>query len=478
MVSVAWLALAAVVAGGALIVWSAVAGSAAAAGRGAALRLPWLAAGALVACAVLLALAWQAVPGLPGLLGSRVGHLALGQAAILLAAGLAAAWLHSRAGEVAAAARLAWRRGISAAMGALGLLVLLLALSIWRQPAQALALVSWPFAWRYDPDLPVSPHTWNRLWLALAQSAVALALLVAALFARRWRLALLAGAAALALATSWPQPRLLLTEARDTSFQRSPLAFSDANVLQGGRLYAQHCASCHGAAADGRGPLAASLPVWPSVLGAALFDNRLEGELYWRVAQGGQAPASRDAHGLHAALRPDEIWQVLDYLRLHAYGTSGGAGMPAIPAPVVALTCRDGRANRLTGLRGLPVRVVAQAAGAPDEPQDPRLLTVALTRGRAGATDADCVAADPAAWEAYALAAGVPPDNLAGAQFLLDRRGWLRARLLPHAAPAWTSADDVCGPGGRMEAGNARGLGDILLAMDRAPIAMTELRRN
>ncbi|WP_313698086.1 hypothetical protein [Achromobacter sp.] len=95
--SVAWLALAAVVAGGALIVWSAVAGSAAAAGRGAALRLPWLAAGALVACAVLLALAWQAVPGLPGLLGSRVGHLALGQAAILLAAGLAAAWLHSRA---------------------------------------------------------------------------------------------------------------------------------------------------------------------------------------------------------------------------------------------------------------------------------------------------------------------------------------------------------------------------------------------
>ncbi|WP_224776781.1 c-type cytochrome [Achromobacter insolitus] len=476
MVSAAGLALAAAVAGGALMVWSAVAGNAS--GRGTALRLPWVAAGALVASAVLLALAWQAVPGLPGLLGSRVGHLALCLAAILLVASLAAAWLHSRAREVAPAAIPGWRRGVAAALGALGMLVLLLALSIWRQPADALALVSWPFAWRYDPDLPVSPHTWNRLWLALTQSAVAVALLVAALFARRWRLALLAVAAALALAASWPAPRLLLTEARDTSYQRSPLAFSDANVLQGGRLYAQHCASCHGATADGRGPLAASLPVWPSVLGAALFDNRLEGELHWRLAHGGHAPAERAQHVLDGALQPDEIWRVLDFLRLHAYGTSGGVGMPAIPAPVVTLTCRDGRADRLTGLRGLPVRVVAFVEGAPAEPQDPRLLTVALTRGRTGAMDADCVAADPAAWEAYALAAGVPPDGLAGAQFLVDRRGWLRAQRLPHAAPAWTSADDVCGPGGRMEAGNARGLGEILLAMERAPIALTDLRRN
>lgn len=478
MVSAAGLALAAAVAGGALMAWSAAAGKAAAEGGGAALRLSWLAAGALVASAVLLALAWQAVPGLAGLLGSRMGHLALAIAAVLLLAGLGAAWLHSRAGEVAAAARTAWRRGAAAAMGALGLLVALLAVSIWRQPADALALVAWPFAWRYDPDLPVSPHTWNRLWLALAQSAVALALLVAALFARRWRLALLVAAVALAMATSWPQPRLLLTEARTTSYQRSPLAFSDANVLEGGRLYAQHCASCHGAAADGRGVLAASLPVWPSVLGAALFDNRLEGELYWRVAHEGPASAERVSHRFDGVLQADEIWQVLDFLRLQAYGTSGGTGMPAIPALVVSLSCRDGRASRLSGLRGLPVRVVAQAAGAPDEPQDPRLLTVALTRGGVGATDADCVAADPTAWDAYALAAGVPAEGLAGAQFLVDRHGWLRARMLPHAAPAWTSADDVCGPGGRMEAGNARGLGEILLAMDRAPIAMTDARRD
>ena len=44
---------------------------------------------------------------------------------------------------------------------------------------------------------------------------------------------------------------------------------------------------------------------------------------------------------------------------------------------------------------------------------------------------------------------------------MVDRRGWLRARRLPGAAPAWTSADNVCGPDGRME-NSAQGLGELL----------------
>ncbi|EHK67302.1 c-type cytochrome [Achromobacter arsenitoxydans] len=468
MVSAQWLALAAAAAGAAMMAWAGAAGRVR--GEGA-LRLPWLAAGALGASAALLALGWRTVQDLPGLLGSRVGHLALSMSGILLLAGLGAAWLHSRAPAVRARALPSWRRGVALAMGALALLVLMLALSVWRQPENALALARWPFAWRYDPDLPVSPHTWNRLWLALAQSAAALVLLVCALFARRWRLALLAASGALALATSWPQPRLLLTEAHPMSYQRSPLSFTDANVLQGGRLYRQHCASCHGAAADGRGARAAGLPAWPSVLGAALFGNRLDGDIYWRVARDGQASGGPAEHGFGAALRPDEIWQVLDFLRLQAYGASGGAGMPAVPAPVVALACRDGRTARLDGLRGLPLRIVAHAPGAPEEPQDPRVLTVALTRGLEADVNADCVATDVLAWDAYALAAGTSPDALAGAQFMVDRRGWLRARRLPGAAPAWTSADNVCGPAGRMESTSARGLGELLSAMDSAPIA-------
>ncbi|MCY1194784.1 Cytochrome C oxidase, cbb3-type, subunit III [compost metagenome] len=477
MVNTGGLALAAVAAGAAMLAWSRSARrvpQAGAAGPG----LPRLAAGALGAAGGLLVLGWRQAQGVPGLLGSRLGHLVLAVVLVLLLAAAGAAWLHRRLASASAAERPAWRRLEAMLTGALALLALVFGTAIWRLPGEALAIAHWPFAWRYDPDLPVSPHTWRRLWAALAQTGAAAVLVAAALAAGRWRLACLAAAAALALAADWPRPQMLLTEANRSSYQRSALPFSDANLLDGGRLYQAHCAACHGAAADGRGERAAGLPVWPSVLGPALFENRLEGDLHWRVAKGGQVSSGRPAMpAFGQTLDPRQIWQVLDYLRLRAYAAGGGAGMPAVPAPVVALDCRDGRATRLSGLRGLSLRVVAYAPRAPEEPQDPRLLTVALTRDGAGRPDADCVAAGAQAWDAYALAAGVPPDELAGAQFLVDRRGWLRARRLPGAAPAWTSADNVCGPAGRMEDGSAGGLGELLLAMDRAPIALPDIRR-
>ncbi|KOQ52807.1 cytochrome C, partial [Achromobacter xylosoxidans] len=71
------------------------------------LPLPWLAALALAAVGGVLALGWQRVQGAPGLLGSRLGHLALAVAAVLLLAALVACWLHSRAPERAGQA---WRR--------------------------------------------------------------------------------------------------------------------------------------------------------------------------------------------------------------------------------------------------------------------------------------------------------------------------------------------------------------------------------
>ncbi|CUJ57299.1 c-type cytochrome [Achromobacter xylosoxidans] len=494
MVSNAALALAALVAPAGMLACLAAArrrGDAITAG----LPLPWLAALALAAVGGVLALGWQRVQGAPGLLGSRLGHLALAVAAVLLLAALVACWLHSRAPERAGQA---WRRAGATVLAALALLATLLALAIAWQPEEALAIAHWPFTWRYDPDLPVGTHTWRRLGLAAGLTAAALALLVGALFARRGRLVWLTAAAGLLASASWPAPRMLLTEATATSYQRSPLVFSDRNLLQGARVYQSHCAACHGERADGRGPLAPGLPTWPSVLGAALFENRLEGELHWRLTQGGHGHAvgaqggdGRSGSGLPGdrpaaaarvagppqALTADEIWQVLDYLRVHAYGVNGGAGMPAVPAPVVALSCRDGRAVTLAGLRGLPLRVVAAMPGAPPEPQDPRLLTVALTRGGPLPGDADCAAVDEDAWNAYALAAGLAPQGLAGAQFMVDRRGWLRARRLPGAAPAWTSADNVCGPGGRMENTTAQGLGALLLAMDRAPIGIPDTRR-
>ena len=332
--------------------------------RGGRARLAWASAWTLAGVAGLVALGWSRAQGLPGLLGSRAGHLALASSAALALA-LAAAWLWRREADTDSHDGKPARRGAVLAAGALALLALLLGQGFAWQGGESLAVAHWPFAWRYDADLPVSPHTWRRLAWAGAQMASAVLLALAAWRWRRWRIALSLAAIALGASVSWPHPRMLLTEARATSYQHSPLPFSDRELLRGAALYQAHCASCHGAGADGRGVRAASLPRWPSVLGPALFDNRLEGELHWRVAHGGDAPQDAPAMpAFGAALSDDDIWRVLDYLRLQAYGLSGGAGMPAVPAPAVALSCRDGRAAWLTDLRGLPVRVLAQAPGA------------------------------------------------------------------------------------------------------------------
>ena len=368
-------------------------------------------------------------------------------------------------------------RGAVLAAGALALLALLLGQGFAWQGGESLAVAHWPFAWRYDADLPVSPHTWRRLAWAGAQMASAVLLALAAWRWRRWRIALSLAAIALGASVSWPHPRMLLTEARATSYQHSPLPFSDRELLRGAALYQAHCASCHGAGADGRGVRAASLPRWPSVLGPALFDNRLEGELHWRVAHGGDAPqdaghaglwrgAERRRHLARAGLSAAAgLWPERRGGHAGGAGAGRGAVVPGWPSGLADGPARPARAGAGAGAGRL-----ARATGpAPaDRGPEPR-RRAGCRRGLRG---------DGAASLGRLCAGGRPAeDGLAGAQFMVDRRGWLRARRLPGAAPAWTSADNVCGPDGRMENSSAQGLGELLGAMDRKPIPIPDIRR-
>ncbi|OWT72815.1 MULTISPECIES: c-type cytochrome [unclassified Achromobacter] len=406
----------------------------------------------------------------------------------------------------------------------------------WPMPGWPVDRVPWPFAWRYDADLPVSPYVWHKLWLAVASATGGVILVWRGAWHRRWRWGALAAGALLLVNASWPRPALYLAPALPTSFERSSLAYTPTSLLQGRVAYEAQCASCHGVAADGQGPRAAALALWPSTLGEALFQNRLEGEIYWRIlhhppvgagrhvggervtdanasasagasaAGGEQGNTGHAGHAGHAggattssttwvpAPDADAAWRVVDYLRAIAYGASGGVGMPSVPAPEIALSCRGRGRVSLSSLRGQPVRIVAHGASTEeDERDDPRLVTVVLTRGAAGrpvgnvhldpldprdAVDAECSSADADAWQAYAFLAGVTPDNLAGAQFLVDRQGWLRARHAGGAEPAWTSGDDVCGPSGRLHVAlPVQGLAQILKAMDASPIAPDRYRR-
>ena len=149
----------------------------------------------------------------------------------------------------------------------------------------------------------------------------------------------------------------------------------------------------------------------------------------------------------------------------HAGGAGAGRGavVPGWPSGLADGPARPARAGAGAGAGRL-----ARATGpAPaDRGPEPR---------RAPVADADCVATGPQAWAAYALAAGLPRMGWPA------RNSWwtgaLAARALPGAAPAWTSADNVCGPDGRMENSSAQGLGELLGAMDRKPIPIPDIRR-
>ena len=176
-----------------------------------------------------------------------------------------------------------------------------------------------------------------------------------------------------------------------------------------------------------------------------------------------------------AALSDDDIWRVLDYLRLQAYGLSGGAACRRCRRRRGAVV--PGRSSGLAdGSARLPVRVLAQAPGASPEPQDPRLLTVALSRDGAPVADADCVAAGPQAWAAYALAAGLPEDGLAGAQSWWTgaagcARAGCRARRRPGPAPTTSAAPTAAWRTARPRAWAS------CWAMDRKPIPIPDIRR-
>jgi hypothetical protein len=97
----------------------------------------------------------------------------------------------------------------------------------------------------------------------------------------------------------------------------------------------------------------------------------------------------------------------------------------------------------MADLHGKLARIVAEDLQDPVSaaaPSAPDVVTIALQREARATAAADCAAADPAAWAAYAVVSGVDPDALAGTQFLVDAQGWLRTRAQRGEADALVAA--------------------------------------
>ena len=139
---------------------------------------------------------------------------------------------------------------------------------------------------------------------------------------------------------------------------------------RGTDLFSRNCASCHGVAADGRGPAAAALVAPPPSLVAAAMRDVSPGAMYRIISVG---VANTAMAGWATSLGPDERWDIVSYLvslRSTAAARARGAELAITHCP----QCRA-RSNATPGAG------VAPSAGS----LPPELASFAWTAERSDA---------------------------------------------------------------------------------------------
>ncbi|HEY3847717.1 MAG TPA: CopD family protein, partial [Acetobacteraceae bacterium] len=405
----------------------------------------------LIACTAVVQ-AWQLIGGLGGLFGTEYGRTALLKLGTFLLLLMLAAVnrfvlterLHGDAQPITT--RLL--RTSLAFETALGALVILVAAFLASGTPATHETPIWPFPRQPSLELLYDPFGRILLLHAVLPSLITGALVVAGRF---WRPIFWPALAAFAVTLVFVVPNLvslLTVDAYPTTFVTSPSEFADSSITHGEALFAANCTSCHGADARGDGPAAKSLPVPPADLTAPHFWGHTEGDLYWYISHGINAPSGAPAMpAFGSALSSGDIWALIDFLKAHNAGysmrTTGRWSQP-IPMPQFDAVCADGSAINLDDLRGHVVHIVAASesispppAGAPGVD----VATILLARDRkVKPVGSECVTVEQTTWDAFAVLLGVAPDALAGTQALADQNGWLRARWRPGDPADWNSS--------------------------------------
>jgi putative copper export protein/mono/diheme cytochrome c family protein len=386
---------------------------------------------------------WVLIDSIPGLIGSAYGEMGIGKLALfgaLFAFAVLNRYRFAPAlsqGDPATAKR-TLVRSIAVQTG-FGLAIVVAAGVLSNLPPSLHEQPIWPFA--VQPSLMTvneDPEFKRMVVVALLMLGGAGLLLALALARRRFRLA----AIAISAGVTWiaaPSLRLLVVPAYPTSFYRSPTDFAATSIMHGASLYSRDCAICHGATGQGDGAAAASLAIPPANLTQAHLWAHSDGEMFWWLTSGIEAPNGGMAMpGFAAKLSADDRWTLIDFVRANNAGTfkrSGEAWPVPIASPDLVANCDSGRSMALTTLRGHAVRLVFAGGPPPTPLDDPDLITITVGRAASG-----CVATDPAVAEAYAIVLGTSAASLAGSEILIDPNGWIRSESLGTTTPAILAA--------------------------------------
>jgi putative copper export protein/mono/diheme cytochrome c family protein len=387
--------------------------------------------------------AMSLIGGFPALVGTDYGRAALVKLGLFVAMLMLALWnrlsLTDRL-DTAEPARVRRLLTISVATEACcGLLVVLAAGGLASLVPGVHEQAVWPFASRPSLAVLADPDLRGDVALAIVAMGAGIGAVAVSVFFRRFRIPALLAAIGL---TVWQAPNLglLLVEAYPTSYQRSTTGFTAMSIEQGRSVFAENCAACHGSGGGGGGPAAAALRIKPADLTAGHLWEHRDGELFWWVSFGIENPEGGLAMpGFGDALKPDDRWAVIDFVRTLNAGASmqlSGAWTHPVPAPDFPIACPSDAIDRLTDLRGRFVRIVT-APGSGRTSGDTAVVRLDRVAGQAPPVNG-CASATTAAWGAYAAIAGVSADALAGWEFLIDPQGWLR---VAHGAngPDWNN---------------------------------------
>jgi mono/diheme cytochrome c family protein len=90
--------------------------------------------------------------------------------------------------------------------------------------------------------------------------------------------------------------------------KKSPVAASQTAIAAGQKIYAKHCASCHGSSGDGDGSAAADLGIHPANLSESRSES--DGALFWKITSG-----KKPMPGYGRKLAETDRWNGINYLR-------------------------------------------------------------------------------------------------------------------------------------------------------------------
>ncbi|HEX9322239.1 MAG TPA: copper homeostasis membrane protein CopD [Xanthobacteraceae bacterium] len=325
----------------------------------------------------------------------------------------------------------------------LGLVILLIVGALGTMPPAAHVQAWWPFSLRLNMDALQEPGGRLELAGALAGAMVAMLAIGAAIRWKQWRWPMLATAAAL---LAWGTPRLSVftAEAFPTSFFVSPTGYSTHSIAAGRALFAEHCASCHGAQGRGDGPAAKNLEPPPADLAAEHIYGHSDGDLFWWISQGiGEAMPS-----FGAVLDETAHWNLIDFLHANAdarrLSEAADATSVALPLPEFSVECRGGSRVSVDQLRGNVLHLVFAGPASIARLRQLAMVeaareTTIVIRLQAFDTSPLCWTEDLDVIAAFALYRGT--DEIGGTEFLVDASGWLRSMWLPGRQPDWSKLE-------------------------------------